>query len=238
MPIPIKVITSGAFAAALKRLAPLYEEQTGQPIDLQFGSSIGAAHDSIPTRLSNGQQFDILVLAAPALEKFILDGTIKPDSRIDLAGSKMAAAVRASDPAPDLSTLESFKQVLLSTPRIAYSASASGTYLSSEVFPKLGISDQMAISAKRIFSERVGTILMRHEADLGFQQVSELLPIPGLTLIRQLPPEIEKTFYFSAGIMNQTQQLTAVQKLISFLASKEAAPIIIETGLEPVKTSV
>ena len=127
MPIPIKVITSGAFAAALKRLAPLYEEQTGQPIDLQFGSSIGAAHDSIPTRLSNGQQFDILVLAAPALEKFILDGTIKPNSRIDLAGSKMAAAVRASDPAPDLSTLESFKQVLLSTPRIAYSASASGT---------------------------------------------------------------------------------------------------------------
>lgn len=118
MTTPIKVITSGAFAAALKRLAPLYAEQTGQPIDLQFGSSIGAAHDSIPTRLSNGQQFDILVLAAPALEKFILDGTIKPDSRIDLAGSKMAAAVRASDPVPDLSTLESFKQVLLSTPEL------------------------------------------------------------------------------------------------------------------------
>lgn len=232
MNTPLKVITSGAFAAALKRLVPLYEQKTGQSIDLQFGSSIGAAHDSIPTRLQNGEYFDLLVLAAPALDAFIASGVVQPNSKIHLAGSKMAAAVRSTDVAPDLSTLHSFKETLLKTPRIAYSASASGTYLSSEVFPTLGISAQMAVTARRIFSERVGTILMRHEADLGFQQVSELLPIPGLTLIRQLPPEIEKTFYFSAGITQQTQSLEKVQQFLSFLSSTEATAIVNETGLE------
>lgn len=232
MNTPLKVITSGAFAAALKRLVPLYEQKTGEAIDLQFGSSIGAAHDSIPTRLQNGEHFDLLVLAAPALDAFIASGVVQPNSKIHLAGSKMAAAVRSSDVAPDLSTLHSFKETLLKTPRIAYSASASGTYLSSEVFPTLGISAQMAVTARRIFSERVGTILMRHEADLGFQQVSELLPIPGLTLIRQLPPEIEKTFYFSAGITQQTHSLKKVQQLLSFLSSTEATAIVNETGLE------
>jgi molybdate transport system substrate-binding protein len=146
----------------------------------------------------------------------------------------MAAAVRSGDPVPDLSTVESFTRTLLNTPRIAYSASASGTYLSEEVFPKLGIAEQMSVVAKKIFGERVGTILMRHETDLGFQQYSELLPIAGIDIIRELPSEIQKTFYFTAGIGAATQQMHLAQDMIAFLASPEAAPTIVETGLDAV----
>jgi molybdate transport system substrate-binding protein len=230
----LSVITSGAFAAALKLLAPMYEKKTGNTIQLSFGSSMGTAVDSIPTRLSQGEVFDVLVLAGPALDSFIKEGVITIGTKVDLAGSRMAAAVRTGDKIPNLSTLEGFKNTLLSTPRIAYSASASGTYLSEEVFPKIGVADQMTKAAKKIFGERVGTILMRNETDLGFQQYSELLPIDGIDIIRELPPEIQKTFYFTAGIGAKTTQLALAQELIAFLASQEVAPTIQETGLDAV----
>ena len=232
--ITLSVITSGAFAAALKLLAPMYEKKSGHTVQLSFGSSMGTAPDSIPTRLAKGEIFDVLVLAGPALDQFIHSGVIASGSKVHLAGSRMAAAVRTGDPIPDLSTLDGFKAALLNTPRVAYSASASGTYLSEEIFPKLGIAEQMAISAKKIYGERVGTILMRNETDLGFQQYSELLPIAGIDIIRELPNEIQKTFYFTAGIGAQTSQLQHARDLIAYLASEEAAPTIRETGLDAV----
>jgi molybdate transport system substrate-binding protein len=231
---PLKVITSGAFAAALKDLVPIYEQQYQVKVDLAFGSSIGAAHDSIPTRLSEGQKFDVFILAGSALENFIREGQIKDNTRVDLVSSQIAAAIREGDPEPDISTLESFKQTLLTYGRIAYSASASGTYLSTELFPKLGIEQEMSVKAKKIFSERVGTILMRNEADLGFQQMSELLPIQGIKILGDLPPEAQRSFFFSAGIGSDTQKEDQARHLIEFLASSEVAEQIRKTGLKPV----
>lgn len=231
---PLQVITSGAFAAALKDLVPIYEAQYQTRVDLSFGSSIGAAHDSIPTRLSEGQQFDVFVLAGSALDNFIQEGKIQKGSRIDLVSSQIAAAIREGDPVPDISTLEAFKKTLLTIGRIAYSASASGTYLSTELFPKLGIAEEMSVKAKKIFSERVGTILMRNEADLGFQQLSELLPIAGIKILGDLPPEAQRSFFFSAGIGSATQKEEQARHLIEFLASTEVADHIRKTGLKPV----
>jgi molybdate transport system substrate-binding protein len=231
---PLQVITSGAFAAALKDLVPIYEQKYQTKVELSFGSSIGAAHDSIPTRLSQGQQFDVFILASSALENFIQEGQIKNNTRVDLVSSHIAAAVRAGDPEPDLSTIESFKHAMLTYGRIAYSASASGTYLSTELFPELGIAEEMAVKAKKIFSERVGTILMRNEADLGFQQMSELLPIQGIKILGELPPQAQRSFFFSAGIGAKTQKEEQARHLIEFLASNEVAEQIRKTGLKPV----
>ena len=230
----MRVITSGAFAAALKDLLPLYEEQDHRKVEFAFGSSIGAAHDSIPTRLSQGEQFDVFILARSALDDFAEQGKIQSDTKINLVASQIAAAVRQGDPVPDISTLAGLKNTLLTIGRIAYSASASGTYLSTELFPQLGIADEMAVKAKKIFSERVGTILVRNEADLGFQQMSELLPIPGITILEDLPPEAQRAFFFSAGIGSQTNKIQQARHLIEFLASAEVAPNIEKTGLKPV----
>ena len=106
--ITLSVITSGAFAAALKLLAPMYEKKSGHTVQLSFGSSMGTAPDSIPTRLAKGEIFDVLVLAGPALDQFIHSGVIASGSKVHLAGSRMAAAVRTGDPIPDLSTLDGF----------------------------------------------------------------------------------------------------------------------------------
>jgi molybdate transport system substrate-binding protein len=229
----IQVITSGAFAEALKALVPEYEKQSPNKVIISYGSSMGAAPDSIPSRLARNEQFDVLILAGPALEGFIKSGAVQPGSRVDLVASVIGAAVKAGAPKPDISTVPALKKALLNAKSVAYSASASGTYLSTELFPKLGIAEQMNKTAKRIYSERVGTVVARGDAELGFQQVSELIPIPGIDFIGEIPPEVQQTVLFSAGITNNVANLDASRDLIAFLASPKAAPTIQKAGLKP-----
>ena len=155
--------------------------------------------DSIPSRLSRGEKFDVLILAAPALDKFVMSGVVGQNAKVDLVASVIGAAVRTGAPKPDISTMDTFKRTLLDAKSIAYSASASGTYLSTEVFSKMGIADQMTKKAQKIYSERVGAVIARGDAELGFQQVSELIPIPGISFIGEIPAEVQKTVLFSAG---------------------------------------
>lgn len=230
----IQVITSGAFAEALKELVPEYEKQSSDRIIISYGSSMGAAPDSIPSRLSKGEQFDVLILAAPALDKFMKDGVLRPGTRVDLVASVMGAVVRQGAPKPDISTMSGLKSALLNAKSVAYSASASCVYLSTELFPKMGISEQMDRTARKIYSERVASVVARGDADLGFQQVSELIPIPGVDFIGELPPEAQKTVLFSAGITTNTQNLNASKDLIAFLASTKAVSTIQKAGLKPV----
>jgi molybdate transport system substrate-binding protein len=195
---------------------------------------MGTAPDSIPSRLAKGERFDVLILASPALEGFIKSGELQPGTRVDLVASVMGAVVKAGAPKPDISTMNGLKSALLNAKSVAYSASASGVYLSTELFPKMGISEQMSKTARKIYSERVASVVARGDADLGFQQVSELLPIPGVEFIGELPPEAQKTVLFSAGITSDTKNINAAKDLIVFLASTKAVDIIQKAGLKPV----
>ena len=230
----IQVITSGAFAEALKALVPEYERQSPNKVIISYGSSMGAAPDSIPSRLARDEKCDVLILASPALDSFIKSGTVQPGTRVDLVASVIGVAVKAGAPKPDISTVAALKQTLLNAKSVAYSASASGTYLSTELFPKMGIAEQMSKTAKKIYSERVGTVVARGDAELGFQQVSELIPIPGIDFIGEIPPEIQQTVLFSAGITSNVGNLDASKDLITFLASPKAVPTIQKAGLKPV----
>ena len=234
----IQVITSGAFAEALKELAPQYEKQSSNKVIISYGSSMGAAPDSIPSRLAKGEKFDVLILAAPALDGFIKSGVVQSGTRVDLVASVMGAVVKVGAPKPDISTMSGLKSALLNAKSVAYSASASGVYLSTELFPKMGISEQMNKTARKIYSERVASVVARGDADLGFQQVSELLPIPGVVFIGELPPEAQRTVLFSAGITNDVTNVDASKEFITFMASSKAAPTIQKAGLKPVLPTV
>lgn len=237
-PVALRVITSGAFAAALKALVPDYTPPPGYRVELAFGSSLGAAHDSIPTRLAQGERFDLYLLAEAAFETFAGDGWIEAGSRADLVASEIGACVRSDDPAPDISTLDGFIAALRGAARIGHAASASGIYLSTEVFPKLGLTEEMADKAFTVYSERVGTIVARGEADLGFQQVSEILPIQGVKLIGTLPPEIRRRFLFCAGLGADSPNRDAALHLLRYLASEQVADVVRRTGLIPLHPKV
>ncbi|HQA33604.1 MAG TPA: substrate-binding domain-containing protein [Casimicrobium huifangae] len=230
----IRVITSGAFTEAYKQLVPLFERESGHKVISSFGASMGNAPDAIPTRLARGEQFDVIILAGPALDGFIKEGKAVAGSRVDLVRSTIGFAVKSGAPKPDISTVPKLKQALLDAKSIAYSASASGTYFSTQLVQKLGIAEQVLPKSKRILSERVGTVVARGDAELGLQQVSELVPIPGIDYIGPLPDEVQQATFFSAGIVTGAKEPEAARALIKFFTSAKAAPVIAKTGLEPV----
>jgi molybdate transport system substrate-binding protein len=230
----IRVMTSGGFTAAYNELTPQFEKATQHKVLTAYGASQGGAPDSIPSRLQRGEPVDIVILAAPALDELIKQGKVEQGSRVDLVRSTIGMAVRSGAPKPDISTVEALKRTLLDAKSIAYSASASGVYLSTELFQRLGIAEQVMPKAKRIESERVGTIVARGDAEIGFQQVSELLPIAGIDYVGPLPEEVQKVTVFSAGIASGSREPEAAKALIRYFISSTAAPVITKTGLEPV----
>ena len=197
---------------------------------------MGGAKDSIPVRLNRGEPVDVVIVIEGAFDPLIKAGHIIPTSRVQLARSAIGAAVRTGAPRPDISTVAALKETLLKAKSIAYSASASGTYISSELFARLGIADQVKGKARRIESERVGAVVARGDAEIGFQQVSELLPIEGIDYLGPLPSEVQQVSIVTAAVTAKAASRAAAKALIDFLASPAAADTIRETGLEPVAT--
>src|SRR6476619_1610331 len=135
----IRVICSGGFTAAYNILAPRFEQITGKKVASAYGASMGNAPDAIPQRLARGEPTDIIILARPALDDFSARSVVRPDSRVDLAESRIGVAGRAGAPKPDISTVDALRRTLLGASSIAYSASASGVYISTELYKRLGI---------------------------------------------------------------------------------------------------
>ena len=230
----VKVMTSGAFTAALRELTPAFETASRNTVVTTYGGSMGSAPDSIPNRLKRGEPVDVVILAASALDDLIANGKVVAGSRVDLVRSNIGVAVRAGAPRPDISSVEALTRTLLRAKSIAYSSSASGVYLSTELFQRLGIADRIMGKSRRIDSGPVGDAVARGDAEIGFQQISELLPVPGIDYIGPLPPGAQRATIFSAGIAAGAKAPVAARALISYLASPAAAPAIRKSGLEPV----
>jgi molybdate transport system substrate-binding protein len=233
----IRVLMSGAFTAAFTELSPVFERSTASKIVTTYGGSMGSSPDTIPNRLRRGEPADVVIMAAPALDELIKQGTVVANSRVDLARSTIGLAVRAGAPRPDISSVDALKRALLRAKSIAYSSSASGVYLSTELFPRLGIADQMAAKSRKIESEPVGVVVARGEAEIGFQQISELRPVVGIDIVGPLPPEAQRVTVFSAGIVAAAKQPDTARRLISFLSSPAAVPAIRRSGMDPIAPS-
>jgi molybdate transport system substrate-binding protein len=229
----IKVMTSGAFTAAYLEVIPDFERTTGNTIITAYGASMGDAPDSIPSRLERGEPADVVILADTALDELIKRGKVVPGSRVDLVRSSIGMAVRAGAPKPDIGSVDALKRTLLEAKSVAYSASASGVYLSNDLFPRLGIAGEIKRKCKRIESGPVGAAVARGDAEIGFQQISELLPVPGIDYVGPLPPGAQKVTVFSAGIAVGAKHPDAARALIKFLASPAVIPAITKSGLEP-----
>ena len=233
----IHVVSSGGFAAAYRTLAPQFEQNTGNHLITAWGPSMGDTADAVPQRLARNEPIDVVIMVGPALGKFVDEGKIMPGSRVDLARSAIGVAVRSGTPKPDISTVDSLRTTLLNVKSIAYSDSASGVYVSTELFRRLGIADQVSGKSRMIPAEPVGLVVARGEAEIGFQQISELKPISGIELVGPLPNEVQKITIFSAGIVTGSKEPEAAKSLLTFLSSPSATQAIIASGLEPITGS-
>jgi len=227
----LRVMTSGAFTAAYLALIPQLEHATNKKV-VTVTTTMGTGANSIPNRLQRGEPVDVVIVADAALVKLISDGKILAESHTQLARSSIGMAVRTGAPKPDISSVDALKVVLLEARSIAYSASVSGDYLSTELFRRLGIAEQIMPKSRRIEGERVGAVVARGEAQIGFQQTSELLPVPGIDYVGPLPPEVQRVTVFSAGVAVNSGDPVAARALIAFLGSPQAADAVKKSGLE------
>ena len=232
----IKVVTSGAFTAAYLELVPEYERATHNKLVTEFGPSMGTTHNAIPMRLERREAIDVVIMAAPALADLIKQGKVRADSRVDLVESSIGVAVKAGAPKPDISTVDALKRTLLAAKSIAYSDSASGVYLSTELFPKLGIADQIKGKSRKIEADPVGGVVASGEFEIGFQQISELRPVKGIDIVGELPPGAQRVTVFAAGIPETARHPEAAKALIQWLASSAAYAAIKKSDLEPVNS--
>jgi molybdate transport system substrate-binding protein len=229
----LTVMTSGAFRAALDKLSVAYEKKTGNAVVIVQGPSMGTDPAAIPARLTRGEKADIVILARSALDQLAADGFVTAADETDLGVSEIAMAVKTGARVPDIATVASFKRTLLSATSIAYSDSASGVYIKTELWKKLGLENQLAPKSRMIQATPVGEIVAKGEAQIGFQQMSELLPVKDIHIVGLIPEALQKATIFSAGRLVHAQHPAEARKLVSFLASPEVFGVIRASGMEP-----
>lgn len=237
----LEVISSGGFYSSMEKLIPIFEKQTGHTVHLSSGSSMGASPTAIPNRLDRGEHFDVVVLAAPELNKLAEKGYVDPNSQSALVNSSIGMAVPKGVPKPDISSAAKFEKVLLNAKHIGYSASASGTHLEKDVFPSFPPVEYKVISGKaeKVVGDRVAKRIAEGQFDIGFQQISEIKPFTGqygqVDLVGPIPAPYQKVTVFAAGIGKNSEHEKVAKELIKFVKSPQATQIIEEQGLEQVK---
>src|ERR1700758_1631041 len=175
----VRVMISGGLTAAFNALVPEFERSTGNKVLTAYGPSMGTTVNAIPVRLERGEAADVLIMVGYALGDLIKQGKVVADSRVDLVKSPIGICVKSGAPKPDISSADSIKHALLAAKSVAYSDSASGVYISTEMFQKLGGADEMKDKARKIPATPVAEVVALGEAEIGFQQISEMLPVPG-----------------------------------------------------------
>ncbi|VXC90842.1 Molybdate transport system substrate-binding protein [Burkholderia sp. 8Y] len=226
------VMTSGVFTSAYLALVPLLEAMTGKRI-MTLTTSIGTGETSIPCRLARSEPVDLVIVAEPNMQRFVQQGYILADTRTLIAKSSVAIAVREGEPPPDASCADALRRTLLRARTIAYSASESGKYLTTQLYQRLGIHEQCL--PKSVFvgnGERTGAVVARGEADIAFQQISELRPVKGIAHITPIPPELQATVWVAAGVPVWSRNVELARSVVRFLSSADAAAAIEQSGLE------
>ena len=233
----VHVMISGGLTAAYDALVPEFERATGHKVLTAYGPSMGTTVNAIPVRLERGEPVDVLIMVGYALGDLAKRGKVIADSQVDLVKSPIGIAVKAGAPRPDISSADSIKRALLAAKSIAYSDSASGVYVSTEMFAKLGISEQMKDKARKIPATPVGEIVAHGDAEIGFQQISELKPVAGIDIVGPLPDELQKITVFSAGIATTSKEPDGGKALIKFFTSPAARDTLVNSGLDPIAAS-
>ena len=229
----LKIITSGAFAAALEKILPLFAKKKNIIYELSYGSSFGEAKDSIPSRIKNNEHFDIYFIAEDAINKHYAEGILDIKTKYNIVSSEIGIAVKVGSKPYDISSLKSFKETLVSVKSIGYAASASGIYLKNTVFPKIfSDSEPILKKSKKILSERVGSVVFRGDVEIGFQQFSELLPIKGIKILGMLPKEIRKPFIFGSAMSKNSTAGHIYRNLINFIKHDDSIKLITNSGLK------
>ena len=224
----IKALSTQATQEAYLELVAQFEKASGHKVTTIFTGTL-----NVQKRLADGELYDLIIMAGPAIDDQIKQGNAVAGSRVDIAKSGTGLAVRKGAVKPDVSSVDAFKKTLLAAKSIGYSTGPSGLYMLG-VFEKLEIADQLKGKLKQTPSGVfVGTLIASGETEIGFQQIAELVHFAGIDYVGPLPGELQRMTMFSAGIHAGAKQAEVARALVKFLTAPAAAPVIRKHGLEP-----
>jgi molybdate transport system substrate-binding protein len=222
----ITVMLSAAFREAYLVLAPQFETRTGHRVAARWVSTVG-----ILPKLESGEAADVAIMSASGIDAVIGKGLAR--ERVDLARCGVGVAVRAGARRPDVSSAEALKRAVLAAGSIVYSTGPSGVHL-ERLFERMGIGGAIAHKVRRVQGEPAGALVARGDAEIGFQQMCELLPVAGIDFIGELPDDVQEITTFSACVLGRADNSRAARGLVDWFASPEARPIILATGMQAV----
>jgi molybdate transport system substrate-binding protein len=223
----IRILAANAVREPLLEVAAAFEKETGHKVIAAFSGTAG-----IVKRVTDAEVVDIVLIGSDAVDQLVRDGKLAAEGRVDFARSGIGIAVRPGIPKPDISTAEAVKTALLNARSVAYSSGPSGVYVAS-LFRRLGIEEQ--VKSKLVLpppTVQIGDLLARGEVELGFQQVSDLLPIAGIQYVGPLPAAIQSTTIYRAALHPASSAGEAARALMRKLASPEARPALTKAGME------
>ena len=225
----LKLLSSMATRELLNELVAQYERSSGQRVTTEAAGGVDVAK-----RVRAGEAVDVVVLSSTAIDSLIAAGSLLPDSRIDLVKSGVAIAVRAGVPQPDVASEEAVKRAVLNAKTLSYSTGPSGVYL-EKLFERWGVLEEIR---NRIVvpppGKPVGSLVADGTVELGFQQLSELMTLPGIKVIGPLPPEIQTITLFSGGVSCGCSRPELGRALLEYMASPASAPAKRQFGMEAV----
>jgi molybdate transport system substrate-binding protein len=231
----IKVLTAGAFKQVLLALVPDFERATGHKVTVQ-NDTVGA----LTKRIAGGEAFDLAVLTPKAVDDLAKEGKFVAGRRANLARVAVGVVVKDGTPKPDIGSVAAFKQALLAAKSVAYidpaAGGSSGIYVAG-LLDKLGIAGEVKPKAKLIPGGAVAEHVAKGEAELGIHQISEILPVKGVTLVGPLPAEIQNYTVYAAGLGAQAKEGDAAKALLKTLTSPAAAEVLKSKGMEPAGSS-
>jgi molybdate transport system substrate-binding protein len=227
----IKVLTAGAFKQVLLALLPDFERTSGHKVVVE-NDTVGA----LTKRIEGGETFDLAVLTPAAVDALASKGKLVPGSRANLARVGIGVVVKEGAPKPDVGSLAAFKQALLAAKSVAYidpaAGGSSGIYVAG-LLDKLGIAAEVKPKAKLIPGGAVAEHVARGEAELGIHQISEILPVKGVTLVGPLPADIQNYTVYAAALGAQAKESDAAKALLKALSGPAAAEVLKSKGMEP-----
>jgi molybdate transport system substrate-binding protein len=228
----VKVLISGGFSGAYEQLLPEFERTNGIKVTMGSGASQGSGPQTIAAQLARGVAADVAILSREGPTELIAAQRIVAGTDVDLARAPIGVAVRAGSPKPDVSSVEAFKQVLLKARTVAVPGSTSGIWLTSELFPRLGIADKIKVEM-RPRGTGAAALVAEGTADLALLPTSEIMSAAGVDFAGNIAPEIQFVQTFSTAIVAGSEKLEDSKRLIEFLASAHACEAIRKSGMEP-----
>jgi molybdate transport system substrate-binding protein len=227
-PADIKVLSSIATREAYLELVPKFERETGHKVTTTWAGTV-----DIVKRMASGEQHVVVMISSKEMEELIRQGKIGASSKVDMARCGIGVAVRAGARKPDISSGDALKRTLLAAKTVGYTSGPSGVYMAA-LIERMGIAAEVKPKHRGVPSGgTIGTIVASGEAEIGFQQVSELVHIKGIDYVGPLPADVQKITVFSAGIQAGAQHADAAKELLAFLTAPAAGSVYKKHGLEP-----